>query len=94
METDNYHLGLLLFSNTSFADPCNAGEDGEILICKNQPVNLNFGLNGQPDSGGQWFDFNNSAHDGSIDAGEANAVGNYVYYYVVSGRIVRMTRLM
>jgi hypothetical protein len=37
-----------------------AGDDGVLTVCKNEPFNLIAGLNGNFDTGGQWYDISNN----------------------------------
>jgi hypothetical protein len=59
----------------------NAGQDGVITACKNEPVNLISGLNGNTDLNGDWYDPSNVLMpDASIIT--SNFPGQYNYDYI------------
>ncbi|AEA45817.1 GEVED domain-containing protein [Fluviicola taffensis] len=66
--------------------PSNAGEDGILTVCKNQPLNLLAGLSGNVDMGGTWYDPQNQA----IASGQimsANFPGQYNYDYITGNNV-------
>ena len=65
--------------------PSNAGTDGTINVCKNQPVDLLSGLGGSFDLGGTWYDPSNAPIPSAIVAG--NFGGNFNYDYIASNGV-------
>lgn len=66
--------------------PSNAGTDGSLTVCRNQPFDLLAGLNGTVDLGGTWF--NPSLQELSSSAIVAsNIPGQFNYYYVAGNGI-------
>jgi len=66
--------------------PSNAGEDGTIMACKNQPFNLLSGLQGSVDLGGTWLDPANAPMASGQVTG-ANFQGSYNYDYIASNGV-------
>jgi hypothetical protein len=64
----------------------NAGENGILTVCRNEPFNLLSGLNGNVDLGGTWYNPSNQALSGNIDTA-SNIPGQFNYSYVVSNGI-------
>lgn len=63
----------------------NAGIDGSIDVCQNQPINLHAGLTGTVDMGGQWYDPGNNAVGSSIVS--SSIPGQFNYDYVVTNGV-------
>ena len=61
--------------------PSNAGQDGLISACKNEPVDLLSGLNGNTDLNGDWYDPTNSLMPNS-QIMTAAFPGQYNYHYI------------
>lgn len=66
--------------------PSNAGEDGTITACRNEPINLYMGLNGNVDHGGTWYDPSNIALPSS-GITTANFPGQYNYDYITGNGV-------
>lgn len=72
-------------SDTSLAQvhiygPSNAGNDGTLVVCKNEVVNLLEGLSGTVDLGGTWYDpSENPVSGNTITASFIPGQFNYVY---------------
>jgi hypothetical protein len=64
----------------------NAGENGTLTVCRNEPFNLLSGLNGNVDLGGTWYNPSNQALSGNIDTA-SNIPGQFNYNYIVSNSI-------
>jgi hypothetical protein len=65
--------------------PSNAGQDGTITACKNQPINLYSGLTGNVDMGGQWYDPSNATVPSSVTT--SNFPGQYNFHYITSNGV-------
>ncbi len=63
----------------------NAGEDGTITTCLNQPVDLLSGLGGTVDHGGTWYDNSSNTVNSQINTGSNN--GTFTYTYITSNGI-------
>jgi hypothetical protein len=61
--------------------PSNAGMDGVITACKNEPIDLLAGLNGNTDLNGDWYDPSNVLMPSS-QLTTANFPGQYNYDYI------------
>jgi len=60
--------------------PSNAGDDGVLNVCINQPINLLAGLGGNVDLGGTWYDpADLPLPSGSITTGQFSGQFNYDY---------------
>lgn len=59
----------------------NAGQDGVVTACRNQPVDLLAGLNGNTDLNGSWFDPSSIAMTTSLITAP-NFQGQYNYQYI------------
>ena len=70
-----------IVSQVRIFKPSNAGQDGFITACKNEPVDLLAGLNGNTDLNGQWYDTQNIIMANS-QITTANFAGQYNYDYV------------
>ena len=66
--------------------PSNAGVDGVLTVCRNEPFNLLNGLNGNVDLGGTWYNPSNQELSGNIDTA-SNIPGQFNYNYIVSNGI-------
>jgi hypothetical protein len=64
----------------------NAGEDGTIVACKNEPFNLLAGLQGSVDLGGTWLDPVNAPMPSGQVTG-ANFPGSYNYDYIAGNNV-------
>jgi hypothetical protein len=64
----------------------NAGVNGTLEVCQNQPVNLYDGLNGNVDLGGTWLDPSNNPITGSQPVASA-IPGSYNYDYITSNGV-------
>ena len=63
-----------------------AGTNGQINVCKNQPVNLLAGLSGLVDHGGTWYNPSNAAlSSGQITSGALP--GQFNYNYITSNGV-------
>ncbi len=49
-----------IVSQVKIFPPSNAGQDGVIIACKNEPIDLLAGLNGNSDLNGAWYDPSNA----------------------------------
>ncbi len=66
--------------------PSNAGEDGSITACRNEPIDLLAGLNGSADLDGTWYDPSQNALSSSqISTG--NFPGSFNYDYITSNGV-------
>lgn len=61
--------------------PSNAGQDGTITACRNEPIDLLAGLNGNSDLNGDWYDPSNILLSSSAITTE-NFPGQYNYDYI------------
>jgi hypothetical protein len=66
--------------------PSSAGNDGTIEACRNQPINLFDGLNGNLDLGGVWYDPSNAPLAGAITT-TSNIPGSFNFLYITSNGI-------
>ena len=66
--------------------PSQAGLDGTITVCKNEPFNLLQGLGGIVDLGGTWYDPTNTPLAGNLDTA-ANIPGFFNYDYIVGNGV-------
>jgi hypothetical protein len=66
--------------------PSNAGNDGILTVCRNEPFNLLSGLSGNLDLGGIWYNPSNQALSGNLDTA-SNIPGQFNYNYVVGNGI-------
>lgn len=67
--------------------PSNAGQDGTITACKNEPVDLLSGLTVNADFGGQWYDpSNNSLPSSQITTGNFGPA-SFNYDYIVGNGV-------
>ncbi len=64
----------------------NAGQDGSITACKNEPVDLLAGLNGMADLNGNWYDPSDALMPNS-QVNTANFPGQYNYDYIAGNGI-------
>jgi hypothetical protein len=60
--------------------PSSAGEDGSLTVCRNAPINLFGGLNGNVDMGGTWY--NPSLQEVPSLTTASNIPGQFNFYYV------------
>ncbi len=75
-----------IISQVKIFAPSNAGEDGTITACKNEPVDLLSGLTVNADFGGNWFDpSNNPIPSSQVTTG--NFPGSYNYDYIVGNGV-------
>ncbi|WP_300660066.1 T9SS type A sorting domain-containing protein [Fluviicola sp.] len=70
-----------IVSQVRIFKPSNAGQDGIVTACKNEPIDLLAGLNGNTDLNGDWYDTQNSLMPNS-QITTANFPGQYNYDYV------------
>ncbi len=75
-----------IISQVKIFAPSNAGEDGTITACKNEPVDLLSGLTVNADFGGNWFDPSNNALPSS-QVTTGNFPGAYNYDYIVGNGV-------
>jgi len=68
-----------IVSQVQIFAPSNAGTDGSITICKNEPVNLFGGLTGTVDLNGQWYDPSDNASTADIVGSAFPGSFNYDY---------------
>jgi hypothetical protein len=64
----------------------NAGQDGSITACKNEPVDLLAGLNGMADLNGDWYDPSDVLMPNS-QINTANFPGQYNYDYIAGNGV-------
>ncbi|MFN6076282.1 MAG: T9SS type A sorting domain-containing protein, partial [Fluviicola sp.] len=74
-----------IISQVQIFAPSNAGLDGTITACRNQPINLFSGLNGVVDLFGQWYDPSNNPANENVTT--LNFAGNYNYDYIVGNGV-------
>jgi hypothetical protein len=75
-----------IVSQVKIFAPSNAGQDGTITACKNEPVDLLSGLTVNADFGGQWYDpSNNTIPSSQVTTG--NFPGSYNYDYIVGNGV-------
>lgn len=68
--------------------PSQAGTDGAITICKNEPTSLTGALGGTFSAGGQWYNASGVAiANGNIPYGGLSVPGTYNYKYVVGNGV-------
>ena len=70
-----------IVSQVRIFKPSNAGQDGFVIACKNEPIDLLAGLNGNTDLNGDWYDTQNILMANS-QITTANFPGQYNYDYV------------
>jgi hypothetical protein len=70
-----------IISQVKVYAPSNAGEDGVITACKNEPIDLLAGLNGNADLNGNWYDPSDVALANS-QITTSNFPGQYNYDYI------------
>ena len=75
-----------IVSQVKIFAPSNAGEDGTITACRNEPVDLLSGLTVNADFGGNWYDPSNNAIATS-QVTTANFTGSYNYDYIVGNGV-------
>lgn len=78
--TDTVTATLNIFPESS------AGSKGTIQTCRNQPINLFDGLNGNVDMGGDWYDPSGNPISGSQPV-SSNIPGSFNYDYIVSNGV-------
>ena len=66
--------------------PSSAGSDGTVTVCRNQPVDLLFGLGGNVDLGGQWYNPSNVTIAQS-QINSSNIPGQYNYVYITGNNV-------
>ena len=66
--------------------PSDAGDDGSITACRNEPINLLAGLNGTTDFGGTWYDPSNNALASSAIV-TSNIAGQFNYDYIAGNGV-------
>ncbi|MEX2484202.1 MAG: choice-of-anchor J domain-containing protein, partial [Brumimicrobium sp.] len=66
--------------------PSSAGQNGNIEVCLNEPIDLFSGLSGNVDLGGTWYDSSDDPIVGS-QQNASNIPGNYNYDYIVSNGV-------
>jgi hypothetical protein len=85
MVTEGCAYDSVISQVTIFA-PSSAGDDGTINACRNQPINLLSGLNGNVDLGGDWYNpLNVLLSSASFTTG--NIPGNYTYMYIAGNGV-------
>ena len=70
-----------IVSQVKIFPPSNAGQDGTITACRNEPIDLLAGLNGNADLNGDWYDTQNIIMANS-QITTANFAGQYNYDYI------------
>jgi hypothetical protein len=70
-----------IIAQVNVSRPSSAGEDGTITVCRNEPVDLLAGLNGNIDLGGTWYNPSNVIMTSS-EIFAANIPGQYNYDYI------------
>jgi len=73
-------------ANITVFNGSNAGSNGSIEVCQNQPVNLFDGLTGNVDLGGTWLDPSNNPIAGSQPVA-SSIPGSYNYDYIASNGV-------
>ncbi len=66
--------------------PSSAGNDGNITVCRNQPVDLLSGLSGNVDLGGTWYNPSNVAI-ASSQITSSNIAGMFNYSYITGNGV-------
>jgi hypothetical protein len=66
----------------TIVEPSNAGTDGTITVCKNEPLNLLGGLTGSLDLGGDWYNPQSQVM-ASSQIMAPNFPGQYNYTYII-----------
>lgn len=64
----------------------NAGSDGVVTVCKNEPIDLLSALTSSYDVGGTWYDFSNASLPTAMPIA-SSVPGQYVYTYIVSNGV-------
>jgi subtilisin-like proprotein convertase family protein len=67
-------------------EPSNAGEDGTISVCRNEPYDLLSGLNGTADLGGTWYNPSNQPLASSAVV-SSNIPGQYNFVYIAGNGV-------
>lgn len=70
----------------SIYEPSSAGTDGNVISCKNEPMNLLEGLSGTVDLGGDWYNSQNQLMSTS-QIMAPNFPGQYNYKYIVGNGV-------
>lgn len=70
-----------IIAQVNVSRPSSAGEDGTITVCRNEPVDLLAGLNGNIDLGGMWYNPSNVLMPNS-EITAPNIPGQYNYDYI------------
>ena len=70
-----------IISQVKVYAPSNAGTDGTITACRNEPIDLLAGLNGNADLNGDWYDPSNALMANS-QITTANFPGQYNFDYI------------
>jgi hypothetical protein len=78
--SDNESIDLEIFS------PSQAGDDGVLSVCLNEPFNLLSGLSGNVDFGGTWFNPQNEQLASAVDTASSIG-GQFNYLYTVSNGV-------
>lgn len=66
--------------------PSSAGDNGQITVCKNEPINLYYGLTGTVDLGGTWYDPQDNAVSSNLPS-SGNIPGQFNYDYVAGNGV-------
>ncbi|MCC5922285.1 MAG: T9SS type A sorting domain-containing protein [Crocinitomicaceae bacterium] len=66
--------------------PSSAGQNGTITVCRNEPINLFAGLNGNVDMGGTWYDPQDNPLPNSQPIA-SNIGGSFNFDYIVSNGV-------
>ncbi|MNJ85202.1 hypothetical protein D3C87_26690 [compost metagenome] len=70
----------------TISGPSNAGIDGNVTVCKNEPMNLLEGLTGTVDLGGDWYNSQNQLLTTS-QIMSPNFPGQYNYKYITGNNV-------
>ena len=66
--------------------PSSAGQDGSVNVCLNEPINLTFGLSGNVDLGGTWYDPQDNAITSNLPSA-GTTPGQFNYDYVAGNGV-------
>jgi len=75
-----------VLTHVYIAAPSNAGMDGTVNACRNEPIDLLAGLNGSANLNGTWYNAVNTALPNS-QISASNTTGNYSFRYIAGNNV-------